>query len=246
MYRRVPELSILAPSRGDAALYFSNVYSNPCEYASRLDQIRRLRKNVYVEAGYLSQEVSLSEYDKFDEKSWHLFVLGEGKSELVACVRITYFAYQRLPDSEDILSFSGVQFPSHAVRAAYLLAIKAHLDKIHRHRKQFFYVGGMAVNQIARRLGYGAILGMAANALARIMNHAEGLSFAQYSKEGAGLFQKLGGYPIKDDLPSFRCSHFGVELLLMALRPYAPSLRRDDLVEGIKNHLANQTVTVGH
>jgi hypothetical protein len=162
-------------------------------------------------------------------------------------VRIIYFCPAKgFPSSEDVLAFAGVQFPSCTLHAAYLTAIQAHLDQIQRHRKRFFYVGGLAVNRKARRLGYGAILGMAANALARIMDHAEGLSFTQYSKEGSGLFQKLGGYPIKEELPSFRCCHFGTELSLIALRPHPPLLRRNDLVEGLKHHLVTQRVIVGH
>lgn len=114
MRRRVPDLSILAPSRSDAEPYFSDVQAKPCEYLAWLDQIKRHRR------------------------------------------------------------------------------------------------------------------------------------FAQRSKERSGLFQKLGGYPIKEELPSFRCCRFGTELSLIALRPHPPLLRRDDLVEGIKHHLVTQRVTVRH
>jgi hypothetical protein len=247
MRRRVPDLSILAPSRSDAEPYFSDVQAKPCEYLAWLNQIKRHRRHVYLEAGYLRQESGLCEYDDFDSKSWHLFIAGQGNSDLLACVRMTYFCPAKgFPSSEDVLAFAGVQFPTRALYAAYLSAIEAHLVQIQCQRKRFFYVGGLAVNRKARRLGYGAILGMAANALARIMDHAEGLSFAQRSKEGSGLFQKLGGYPIKEELPSFRCCRFGTELSLIALRPNAPLLRRDDLVEGIKHHLVTQRVTVRH
>lgn len=60
MRRRVPDLSILAPSRSDSEPYFSDVQAKPCEYLAWLDQIKRPRRHVYLEAGYLRQESGLS------------------------------------------------------------------------------------------------------------------------------------------------------------------------------------------
>lgn len=209
---------LLAPPHEQASMHFGAVQIDTECYVSLHCKVQEFRKQIYLEE--TSQKENLA-YSEMDSHAWHLISQCKYRKEISGCVRILFFeGHQASPFAENILKFGEVEFSKHTFKKTCLRRIQQYLDYIKKQNKSFFYVGGLAVNKNARKLGHGALLGLGANAFTRILGHAEGMTFARSEKGEARLFQKLGAYPLDESITPFYCRHHRSYVQLLALSPY--------------------------
>jgi hypothetical protein len=242
--RKVPQFLALAPSHDEAIKHFANTQIDASYHSAVLRQIRTLREVVYRNSGFWHQD-NIS-YEHYDSQAWHLALKNNSTPELVGCIRVMYFTeIESFPRAESILDIGGINMDDDKLRDVYLEAIRQRIHYVREKRKPFFYVGGLAINQDGRKLGHGATLGLAINALSRIIGDSEGLTIAHNSRKAASMFHKLGGFPLGSGaLTTFQCTSHKSDGQLICLHPQNVSDSIERIVKTLKTELKQQKVIV--
>lgn len=239
-----PRLTLLAPTKKQSSRYFPRVVVDEQKHSSMVKQIRMLRNQVYVDEGIINQTGIDTSYDHQDLEAWHLLIYDTTGRTLLGCIRALYFQETNdFPEAESILSQGGIWLGESAERSMLIHVITQYLKSIKRKQRAFLYVGGFAVSRPGQILGHGALLGLGINALGRIIDNAEGLTFARSIK--ALLFQSLGGY-LFDGIDTIHCKNHHCNVQLLGLRPEGVPPSAERFAETIKAELQTQAVIVAN
>jgi hypothetical protein len=243
MKRIATELLLLAPSQKQALQYFKTVHCDTEVHASFLQELQDFRESVYVKEGFIPQKKENVIYSEKDSHAWHLISQHRHNSNISGCIRILFFEkHERFPSAEDILRFGGIEFRDNELKADYLPRIQKYIHDIQAQQKPLVYIGGMAVNERARKLGAGAILSLGANVFARIVGDADGVTIAQTDKGGSPLFQKMGGYVFDEKLTPFYCQRHNCYVQFLGLTPYNLPAKTEKIAKRLEDCLKTQTV----
>ena len=242
MRRRKSQLLALAPAHDKAIQHFVNTQIDANYHAAVVRQIRALREVVYRSEGFWHQDNC--RYEHYDSRAWHLALKSSSSQDLVGCIRVMYFMEgESFPPAESILEIGGIRIDDNKLRDVYLEVIRHRIYDVREKRKPFCYVGGLAINQDGRKVGHGALLGLAVNALSRIIGDAEGLTFAHNSRQAASMFYKLGGYPLGGGaLTTFQCTSHKSAGQLIGLHSLNVSDNIERIVKALKTALKQEKV----
>jgi len=232
------EFLVIAPSGEQARRYFQSNQNIVTKDGGLPIQADKLRHQIFKEEGYVRDDPASHHDTSANDKTWQLVAIDKSSEELLGCIRFILFDQKNdIPEADRIVKMCGIDFEDKKSRTNIVGLIKTHLSNLRKKNKSLMYVGGLAVNSKGKKLGYGAILGLATNAFMRIVGEAEGITFAQDYQGGASLFRRLGGYRIKEKLDSFYSKNHSCNAQLLGLDPLRIDARLESMIKALEDKL---------
>lgn len=189
-------LVLLAPPHAVVSRIFKNVENNPNEHRERLQEIQRLRGDIYLTDGAVKPE-DLSQgglhQTPEDEKSWHLLMLNKQR-EITACV--WYLAHPSTTAPNMLRARHCPAGLRKKTRAGFWSAVNGELERARLEGLSYAEVGGWAVTKGSRCTSEGLVLALAAYSLGRLFGGALGMTTATVRHSSATILRHLGGAPL--------------------------------------------------
>jgi hypothetical protein len=237
-------LVLLAPSNAAIPEHFQNVSLDPDRHERHLQELQRLRGDIYLNDGAVRTEHLSGGLHRTpeDDNSWHLLMFKEGR-RLSSCawflqhlnnaafehLRVRTCPLRHLPQWRETLS----------------RAVNSELSRARRARLSYAEVGGWAVSVESRCTSEGLLLALAAYSLGRVLGGALGITNATVRHSSSTILKRIGGAPLEDDgteVPPYFDPKYGCEMELLRFDSRRPSPKYAALVERLSRRLADVTV----
>jgi len=237
-------LVLLAPPHAPVASLFPTSFCvDPARHDELVDQMQRLRGQVYLDDGALRPEHLTPDgrhRTREDERSWHLLMLDQ-KRRVTSCI---WYLEHEAPASIHELRVRDC--PLTASSDGRLRdAVHAELARAKVEQVHYSEVGGWAVAKNSRCTSEGLILILATFGLSRILGGALGVATATARHSSAAILQRLGlsrfevrGHAVKP----YYDPHYDCEMEVLRFDTRRASPRYHDLVERMKPGLRNVSV----
>ena len=237
-------LVLLAPPHAPFASLFPRSHCvDPARHDDLVDQMQRLRGQVYLDDGALKPEQLTPDgrhRTSEDERSWHLLMLDQDR-RVSSCI---WYLEHEAPTSIDELRVRDCPLTSSA-DGRLREAVNAELARAKREQVHYSEVGGWAVAKSSRCTSEGLILILATFGLSRILGGALGVATATARHSSAAILQRLGlsrfevrGHAVRPYYdPNYEC-----EMEVLRFDTRRASSRYHELIERMKPGLRNVSV----
>jgi hypothetical protein len=226
-----------------ASLFPTSFCVDPARHDDLVDQMQRLRGQVYLDDGALKPEQLTPDgrhRTSEDERSWHLLMLDQ-KRRVSSC--IWYLEHDAPTSIHDLRVRECPLTESPDGRLGR--AVHADLARAKYEQVRYSEVGGWAVAKNSRCTSEGLILILATFSLSRILGGALGVATATARHSSAAILQRLGlsrfevqGDPVRPYYdPKYDC-----EMEVLRFDTRRASARYHELIERLKPRLQSVAV----
>ncbi len=233
------ELLLLAPNSLDSSL-FSNVDLDSTAYQERLAEAQKLRGQVYLEVGALSQAQLTDDgrhVQAADDHSWHLLTL-DSAGRVAACAR--YFPHEPTVKFEDLAVSKSALATSDRWGKALRHAVEADLREARRRGCYYVEVGGWAMSRALRCTSEALRTIASAYAFARMCGGGLGITTASTRSCSAAILKRVGGQRLHHanaELPIYYEEQYHDQLEILRFDALRPNPRYCRWIEACLAHL---------
>jgi hypothetical protein len=241
-------LVLLAPEGAAIPSSLQNVEFAPGRHREWLDQLQRLRGDLYLRDGALKANQLTGDgrhQTPEDDKSWHLLVT-DGSGVVDGC--IWYLEHEHTPSLHELRVGDCPLVSDAAWRQTLQAAIENEVGRARRESVRYAEVGGWAVACRSRCLSAGLLLILGTYSLSQLTGGALVLAMATVRNSSAKILRRLGGSHLEADgcaVPPYYDPRYECMMELLRFDTRRPALKYAETVERLKAHLANVQVIVG-
>lgn len=231
---------LLAPQDTSHFGRFQKIVRDPSLFARLQASMQRLRGQVYLEDGAISQK-DISSGDRHilpsDDQSWHLLTVDRSGS-VVGCTR--FLRHQRDLSFESLKVSHAAIASTQTWGARFRHMIETEISAARRAGFAYVEVGGWALDR-ATRCTSDCVRGVLATfAWSRLLGGALGICTATERHHSATILQKLGGRSFEyngDLMPSYYDERYGCRMRLLRFDSRSPNPRYEESIDRIEQTL---------
>jgi hypothetical protein len=241
------QMVLLAPAHSFVPESLASVEYHPHHHATILSGLQRLRGQIYLEDGAIS-ESELEPDGRFiqeaDDRAWHLVTLN-GSGDVSGCARyIAHPTHVRFADT----TVSHCPLSASAEWGSrFRKAVESEIELANRLRVDYVEVGGWALAPEIRCTSDALRIALGMFSLARLLGGCIGLTTATRRHCSASILRRIGGQPLTRqgmEIPGYFDPHYDCDMEVLRFDSARPNPRFEHWIEELRGHLSTVPVIV--
>jgi len=239
------DLVLVAPPDAKLDGGFNGVVVDSFQHQQLIREMQRLRGRIYVDEGNITQQQLTPDgrhQTAEDNKGWHLLMTDERGSVRSCALYILYENTASIGDLR-VRQCPLVQHPEW--KAKVKGAVESEIARARRAGLRFAELGGWAIAKERRGTPEGLMMALATYGLARTLGGALGITTANVAHSCSSILRRLGGAFLEFDgttIPSYFDPRYNTTIDLLRFDSRSPSTKYAELIDIVKEKLANVTV----
>jgi len=238
-------LLLVAPADAQLNSFDGTVTRSHSRHAELLAQVQRLRGEIYVEDGAISQSTLTADgrhLSAVDESSWHLLTVNNN-GDVLGCTR--FREHQPSASFNDLCLRDSGMAKCHVWGAKLRSSVSADISAARKLGFSYIEVGGWALAHELRGTSEALQSVLAIFAWSKAMGGAIGVSTATERNGSASILRRLGGSPMQWDgcaLPPYYDEQYKCGMEVLRFDSRLPNPRYAGAIEDLQYRIANVEV----